>query len=78
MSNESIAEVAEWQARCGDLSTSNELLREERDSALAYAAGQSAKHAILWERVIELEQTVKDQQATIDRLRLHIQQGVEL
>jgi hypothetical protein len=78
MSNQSIAEIAEWQARCGDLSTSNEQLREERDAALTLAAEHKLKHSILWERVTELEQAIKNQQAIIDRLRLHIQQGVEL
>jgi prefoldin subunit 5 len=51
--------------------TSNEYLREERDEARRF----------LTETKEELERTrqaLRDALATVDRLRIHIQQGVEL
>lgn len=65
------AEVMEWQARTTDLETTNERLREERDSARATV------HDLTTE-VARLEQVIHDLGQQVDRLRLHIQQGVEL
>lgn len=59
-----MAETLEWQARCRDLETSLETVREELlKSRLTYQA---------------LAQENKELLALIGRLRLHIQQGVEL
>jgi prefoldin subunit 5 len=59
------------QSRVSDLSTANETLREERDEARRF----------LEETKEELEKTrqaLRDALATVDRLRIHLQQGVEL
>jgi chromosome segregation ATPase len=65
------AEMQHWQARCDDLSTANERLREERDDAKMELIAVKAMRESLIE---ELQQS----RATVDRLRLHIAQGVEL
>jgi hypothetical protein len=66
-----MAELIEWQARCGDLSNSLETVREERDSA------RSSVDLLMHEN-IRLEELTRQMQGWIDRLRLHIAQGVEL
>ncbi len=65
------AELQHWQARCDDLSTANERLREERDDAKLELIAAKAMLETLRE---DLQQS----RATVDRLRLHIAQGVEL
>jgi hypothetical protein len=65
------AELIMEQSRVSDLMTSNEYLREERDEARRF----------LTETKEELERTrqaLRDALATVDRLRIHIQQGIEL
>lgn len=62
--NEQMAETMEWQARCRDLETSLEFVREERDLARAALNHQQNEN--------------RELHALISRLRLHIAQGVEL
>jgi predicted nucleic acid-binding Zn-ribbon protein len=65
------AEIIELQIRVAELSSALEIVREERDNAVDAARSLH----------IELEMSKsqgKSLQAVIDRLRLHIQQGVEL
>ncbi len=71
MTEDMRAEMQHWQARCDDLSTANERLREERDDAKLELIAAKAMLETLRE---ELQQS----RATVDRLRLHIAQGVEL
>jgi len=72
MINESEAtELEMWQARCDELQVATERLREERDNARTTAALMEAEYA-------KLSVTVAELHAQIDRLRIHIQQGVEL
>ena len=72
MTSESEAtELEMWQARCDELQVTCERLREERDSARNIAALLEAEFA-------KQMATVADLHAQIDRLRIHIQQGVEL
>ena len=66
-----VAETEAWQARCDELSIVNEQLREQRDNARSIAQR-------LEEALTQSEEKVKELSATMDRLRLHIQQGVEL
>jgi outer membrane murein-binding lipoprotein Lpp len=66
-----VAETEAWQARCDELSIVNEQLREQRESARSIAQR-------LEEALTQSEEKVKELSATMDRLRLHIQQGVEL
>ena len=70
-SNELVAEAIEWQTRAADLQNAVEKIREERDSARASCD-------LLLHELSEAEAKIKDQVATIDRLRLHIAQGIEL
>ena len=67
--NESLAETIEWQARCGDLQTSNEQLREERDAARK--AWKDAKEIsdIYWQRVLDLEKALNVANAKIVSLQ---------
>jgi len=72
MTNETEStELDWWQARCDELHTANERLREERDAARTTAALMEAA-------LSEAEQKMRELTALADRLRLHIQQGVEL
>ena len=66
-----VAETEPSQARCDELSIVNEQLREQRDNARSIAQR-------LEEALTQSEEKVKELSATMDRLRLHIQQGVEL
>lgn len=65
------AELIEWQARAADLQNSVERLREERDAA-------RSSIDLLMHEIACLEQEIRKDQSIIDRLRLHIAQGVEL
>lgn len=69
--NESLAAIQEAQARVADLMTANERLREEREAARATVD-------LLLHENAALEQSLSDARARIDRLMLHLQQGVEL
>lgn len=71
MNNETMAEMAEWQARTRDLETSLEQVRTERDSARASCDLQMHE-------IMRLEEENRQLLALVGRLRLHIQQGVEL
>lgn len=66
-----VAETEAWQARCDELTIANEQLREQRETARGLAQR-------LEEALTQAEEKVKELSATVDRLRLHIQQGVEL
>jgi bacterioferritin (cytochrome b1) len=65
------ADLIMEQSRVSDLSTSNEYLREERDEARRFLIETK-------EEAEKLRSALRDALATIDRLRLHIQQGIEL
>jgi outer membrane murein-binding lipoprotein Lpp len=72
MINESEAtELEMWQARCDELQVASERLREERDNARSTAALMEAE-------VAKQTQIISELNAQVDRLRIHIQQGVEL
>ncbi len=64
-------ELEMWQSRCDELHTASELLREERDKARTTAM-------LLEEELTKQQEAVRELRAQVDRLRLHIQQGVEL
>jgi predicted nucleic acid-binding Zn-ribbon protein len=85
MSNEQRAEMYEWQARCRDLETSLQQVRDDRDEARTQrdAALKNWNDAVqratfLWHRVTELEHALNAAVSERDRLRTHVQQGVEL
>ncbi len=65
------ADLIMEQSRVSDLMTSNEYLREERDEARKFLIETK-------EEADKLRSALRDALATIDRLRLHIQQGIEL
>lgn len=65
------ADLIMEQSRVSDLMTSNEYLREERDEARRFLIETK-------EEAEKLRSALRDALATIDRLRLHIQQGIEL
>lgn len=79
------AEVAMWDARCNDLQNSLERLREERDE-LKQQNEQAIKDLnITIQASIELNQEleacrerIRSLGGQLDRLRLHLQQGIEL
>jgi len=72
MSNESTqTELDLWQSRCDELQVRNEILRDERDKARSLAA-------LLEAELANYDKLIHELSATVDRLRLHIQQGVEL
>jgi hypothetical protein len=64
--NEGLAEMLEWQARCGDLQTVNEQLREERDFARKAWEEEKRTTALYWERILDLEKalTLANQKVT--------------
>jgi hypothetical protein len=64
-------EIQYWQARTDDMQVSLERLREERDELAAKVRQLYVSNELL---VAELRAA----QVTVDRLRLHLQQGVEL
>ena len=64
-------EVQYWQARSDDMQVSLERVREERDELLAKVVALSSSNE-------KLTAELKAAQVTVDRLRLHLQQGVEL
>lgn len=65
------ADLIMEQSRVSDLMTSNEYLREERDEARRFLTDVK-------EESEKLRTALREALGTIDRLRLHIQQGVEL
>lgn len=76
--NEELAEMMEWQARCTDLQTVNEQLRDERDLALREMREAKSISELYWSRVVELEAALMKANSITSRLRSHIQQGIEL
>lgn len=76
--NEELAELMEWQARCSDLQTVNEQLRDERDLALREWREAKSISELYWSRVVELEAALMKANSITSRLRQHIQQGIEL
>lgn len=71
MNNDQIAAITEAAARVADLQNALERMREERDAA------RSSVDLLLHENS-ELEAKLSSATATIDRLRIHLQQGIEL
>lgn len=80
-----MAELMEWQARCRDMETSKEqlreerdLLREQRDGAMERWKEACDKNEMYWVRITELEAALSKATAQVERLRIHLQQGIEL
>lgn len=63
--------VAELEQRIAELSTALEVMREDRDAKKDAADS-------LWAELQQVRGRLSQAEATVDRLRLHIQQGVEL
>lgn len=63
--------VAELEQRIAELSTALEVMREDRDAKKDAADS-------LWNELQTVRARLSVAEATVDRLRLHIQQGVEL
>jgi len=57
--NIAIAEIQMWQSRVGDMETSMERLREERDALVTSIASIKHREDALIERITELEGIVK-------------------
>lgn len=76
--NEELAEMMEWQARCSDLQTVNEQLRDGRDLALREWMEAKSVAELYWSRIVELEAALTKANSMTSRLRAHIQQGFEL
>ena len=79
MSDESTqAELQHWQARTDDMQVSIERLREERDEARLNTERARTSVDLLMAETARLEQIISDQGSRIDRLTIHLQQGIEL
>lgn len=65
------AEIQYWQARTDDMQVSLERVREERDELVVRVRDLYSQNEIL-------SAELRAAKAQIDRLRLHLQQGVEL
>jgi chromosome segregation ATPase len=78
MSESAQAEIQHWQSRVDEMQVSIERLRESRDESRAETERARASYDLLMAECIRLEMTIRDQAARIDRLTLHLQQGVEL
>lgn len=63
--------VAELEQRIAELNTALDLMREDRDAKKDAADS-------LWHELQNVTNQLKQANATVDRLRLHIQQGIEL
>lgn len=72
------AELQYWQARTDEMQVSIERLRESRDEARAETDRARTSCDLLMAEITRLEQIVSEQGARIDRLTLHLQQGIEL
>jgi len=79
MSDESTqAELQHWQARTDEMQVTIDRLREERDEALQHTDRARTSVDLLMAETAKLEQIISDQGARIDRLTIHLQQGIEL
>lgn len=72
------AELQYWQARTDEMQVSIERLREQRDEARAETDRARTSCDLLMAEITRLEQLTSEQGARIDRLTLHLQQGIEL
>lgn len=72
------AELQYWQARTDEMQVSIERLRESRDEARAETDRARTSCDLLMAEITRLEQLTSEQGARIDRLTLHLQQGIEL
>lgn len=71
MTESQVAELAMWDARCNDLQNSLDRVREERDNALDAAKS-------LHQELEACRDRIKSLGGQLDRLRIHLQQGIEL
>jgi len=85
MNETDMAEMMEWQARCRDLETSKEQIREERDllrdqceSAMKRLREAVTTRELYWERIVELEAALSKATSQVQRLELRLAQGTEL
>jgi alkylation response protein AidB-like acyl-CoA dehydrogenase len=78
MNDDTQAEMQHWQARCDEMQVSIERLRESRDEARAETERARASCDLLMAEIARLEHYTSEQGARIDRLTLHLQQGIEL
>jgi cell division septum initiation protein DivIVA len=79
MSDETMqAEMQYWQARTDEMQVSIERLRESRDEARADTERARTSCDLLMAEITRLEQVISEQGSRIDRLTLHLQQGIEL
>ena len=78
MNDDIRAEMQHWQARCDEMQVSIERLRESRDEARAETERARASCDLLMAENARLEHVISEQGARIDRLTLHLQQGIEL
>ena len=67
--NTAIAEIQMWQSRVQDLETSNERLREERDSLLSTIVSLNNRERALLTRLTELDNTVQRMSREVSRHR---------
>lgn len=67
-----------WQARCDEMQVSIERMRESRDEARAETDRARTSCDLLMAEITRLEHIISEQGARIDRLTLHLQQGIEL
>jgi len=72
------AELQHWQGRTDEMQISIERLRESRDEARAETERARTSCDLLMAEITRLEHVISEQGARIDRLTLHLQQGVEL
>lgn len=72
------AELQHWQARCDEMQVSIDRMRESRDEARAETDRARTSCDLLMAEITRLEQIISDQGSRIDRLTLHLQQGIEL
>lgn len=71
MNEQAEFELEEWQARVDELRVALDRVREERDNLKDAAASLAVE-------LDQLKRMYKTAMTTIERLRLHIQQGIEL
>lgn len=67
--NTAIAEIQMWQSRVQDLETSNERLRDERDSLLSTIVSLNAREQSLLTRLTELDNIVQRMSREMSRHR---------